>query len=227
VNVVRNLKYHRNQTDNSHISTKVVLLLLVSYGGTTNSKTTIYNSIKDNPINTNRTIHMTNIETQKQGYFELIELCLGDAKKIEVSNFIDTLHNYNGDENYYTTLNSAKEYLDNNGIHFIMALDWKQEITDLVWRINSSLRDNFNTKIELPYPTGYGKNASVSAKNVFKDFDKSIQKQNFKLGFIDTNSDEYVIIIHKVSDENEVKEATKKIGYPYLDVNSPKINNED
>lgn len=170
---------------------------------------------------------MKDIETQKEGYFELIKLCLGNSRRKDVSNFIDTLRNYNGDQNYYTTLNYVKEYLDNNGIHFIIVLDWKQEITDLVWRINSSLKDNYNTKIELPNPKDYGENASVSGKNVFKDFDKAIQKENLKLGFIDTNSDEYVIIIHKLSDEDEVKEAVKKIGYPYLDVNSPKINNED
>ena len=209
------------------LSAKVALLLLVSCGGTTNPKTTNDNSEIESSKNINKPTLMTDIETQKEGYFELIKLCLGDTRKKEVSNFIDTLHDYNGDQNYYTTLNYVKEYLDNNGIHFIMVLDWKQEITDLVWRINSSLRDNFNTKIELPNPEVYGKNASVSAKNVFKDFDKSIQKENFKLGFIDTNSDEYVIIVHRLSDENEVKEATKKIGYPYLDVNSYKINNED
>jgi hypothetical protein len=170
---------------------------------------------------------MTNIETQKEGYFDLIKLCLGDNRREEVSSFIDTLQDYNGDSNYYTTLNYVKEYLDNNGIHFIMALDWKQEIADLVWRINSSLKDNFNTKIDLPSPKDYGDNASVSAKNVFQDFDKSIQKENFKLGFIDTNSDEYVIIVHKLSDESEVNEAIKKTGYFYLDVNSPKISNEN
>jgi hypothetical protein len=202
-------------------------LLLVSCGGRTSTKTLSDNSTKENSNIINKPMLMTDIETQKKGYFELIKLCLGDTKTKEISNFIDTLHNYNDDQNYYTTLNYVKEYLDNNGIHFIMALDWKQEITDLVWRINSSLRDNFNIKIELPNPKDYGENASVSAKNVFKDFDKSIQKQNFKLGFIDTNSDEYVIIIHKLSDESEVKEAIKKIGYPYLDANSPKINNEN
>ncbi|WP_462245502.1 DUF6630 family protein [Ferruginibacter sp.] len=170
---------------------------------------------------------MTDLETQKRGYNDLINLCLGDSKKKDVLNFIDTLQDFNGDENFYTTLNYVKDYLDNNGIHFIMALDWKQEITDLVWRINSSLKDNFGVKIDLPNPKKYGENASVSTKDVFKDFDKSIQTQNFKLGFIDTDSDEYVIIVYKISDENEVKGAIKRIGYNYLDANSPKINNEN
>ncbi len=204
-----------------------VALLLFSCSGKTNSKSPVDNSITENSSKLNKPILMTDIETQKEGYNELVKLCLGDSRTNEFSNLIDTLNNYNGDPNYYTTLNYVKEYLDNNGIHFIMALDWKQEITDLVWRINSSLKDNFNTKIELPNPKSYGENASVSAKNVFKDFDKSIQKENFKLGFIDTNSDEYVIIVYKTHDENKVKEAIKKIGYPYLDANSPKINNEN
>ncbi|NOT94355.1 MAG: hypothetical protein HOP05_22200 [Ferruginibacter sp.] len=108
-----------------------------------------------------------------------------------------------------------------------MALDWKQEITDLVWRINSSLKDNFGVKIDLQILRNMAKMPLSRQKDVFKDFDKSIQTQNFKLGFIDTDSDEYVIIVYKISDENEVKGAIKRIGYNYLDANSPKINNEN
>jgi hypothetical protein len=167
------------------------------------------------------------IGTQKNGYLKLIDFCIGDSKQPELIDFINNLSNYNGDENYVTTLNYVKDHLDRNGIHFIMALDWKQGIEDLVWRINSALMDNYNLTIELPNPAKYGERASVSYKNVFKDFDNALRFQNFKIGFIDTNSDEYVIIVHKVKDENEIINAVGNIGYDYLDANSPKINNEN
>ena len=174
--------------------------------------------------NDKKTKSMTDIETQKNGYFELINLCLGDSKKKVVISFIDTLRNYNGDENFYTTLNYVKDYLDNNEIHFIMALDWKQEITALVWRINSSMKDNFNESIELPNPEVYGKNKSVSYKNVFIDFDNAVNKKGYKLGFINTDGDEYVIIVHKTADEKEVENAISKIGYNYLTASSSLIS---
>ncbi len=168
---------------------------------------------------------LDDIETQKSGYLKLVDLCIGDSKRLELTDFIKDLTNHNGDENFVTTLNYVKDYLDQNGIHFIMALDWKQEIRDLAWRIESSLRDNFNLTITLPNPITYGERASVSSKNVFKDFDKSLKIQNFKIGFIDTDADEYIIIVHKTKDEHEIVDAVKKIGYNYLDADSPKVNN--
>ncbi|MBT1706528.1 DUF6630 family protein [Chryseosolibacter indicus] len=168
-----------------------------------------------------------NIEAQKEGYLKLVELCVGESKRHNLVDFIKSLKDYNGDVNYVTTLNYVKDYLDRNSIHFIMALDWKQGIDDLVWRVKSALRDNFDLAIELPNPAVYGERASVSYKNVFKDFDSALKLQNFKIGFIDTDADEYVIIIHKAIDEKEIVEAVQKIGYIYLDSHSPKINNEN
>lgn len=163
---------------------------------------------------------MSDIETQKTGYNELIELCVADERKNELKQFVSEMKDYNGDEDYLTTLNFVKNYLDDNGIHFIMALDWKQDVKDLVWRIASSLRDNFHTVIKLPDYQSFGQHASVSTPNVFSEYNQSIMNESFKIGFIDTQSDEYVIVIHRISDEHKVADAIKKIGYKYLDVNS-------
>jgi hypothetical protein len=167
---------------------------------------------------------MDDIETQRAGYRELINLTVGNSKKSQILNFIDSLKNHNDSVNLETTLNFVMDYLDQNRIHFIMVLDWKQEITDLVWRVNTSLKDNFNTKIELPNPKKYGDNASISAKGVFIDFDTELKTQDFKLGFIDTDSDQFVITVYKIKDEIAVKDAIKKIGYNCLNANSQKIS---
>jgi len=164
------------------------------------------------------------LETQKKGYQEIIELCSSNGDKEKLYDFIHSLKNYNGDENYYTTLNYAMEHFDNNSIHLIMALDWKQEITDLKWRIESALENNFQVKADLPNPSKYGEDNAVSGKNVFIDYNNSINNVGFELSFVDTNSDEYVIIVNKIQDSTKIEKAINKIGYQRLSANSPKIN---
>jgi len=58
-------------------------------------------SNKDNDLSENR----KDIETQKQGYLELGEICLKESKRGEFSDFIDKLKDYTDDEEYMTTLN--------------------------------------------------------------------------------------------------------------------------
>ncbi len=181
--------------------------------------------IDNNPTLT--PLKLTDIKTQKEGYIKLANLCLSEKHKTAFFNLIDTLKDYNGDVKYMTTLNYVKEYLDKNSIHFIMALDWKQEIGDLNWRINSSLKDNFGDIVELPNPEVYGLNKSISYKNVFIDFDNAINKNGYKLGFINTDSDEYVIVVHKLTDEKEIENAINMIGYNYLTATSPIISPEN
>ena len=108
--------------------------------------------------------------------------------------------------------------------YFIICLDWKQEITSLSHAVNHTLTEDFNQQIELPRQEDYGLRASVSYDNVFKDFEEAINKNGFQLSFIDTNSDQYVVVIHKIEDRDKAKNAIRKIGYDCLNVNSRKIS---
>lgn len=164
------------------------------------------------------------IETQRKGFLELSEICLNEANKSNFAQFIKTLKDHTGDEQYMTTLNYVIEYLYQKGNSFIICLDWKQEITSLTHGVNHTLTENFNQQIELPNQEDYGPRASVSYNNVFIDFDKAINKIGFQLSFIDTNSDEYVVVVHKVEDRDKAKSAILKIGYDCLSANSPKIS---
>jgi len=177
-------------------------------------------SNKDNDLSENR----KDIETQKQGYLELGEICLNESKRGEFSDFIDKLKDYTDDEEYMTTLNYVIDSLYQKENYFIICLDWKQEITSLTHGIDYTLKENFNQKVELPKQEDYGQRASVSNENVFKDFDRTINKIGFQLSFIDTNSDEYIIVTHKVEDLEKAKSAILKIGYNCLNANSRKIS---
>lgn len=76
----------------------------------------------------------------------------------------------------------------------------------------------------MPKQEDYGPRASVSYDNVFKDFDKAINNKGYQLSFIDTNSDQYVIVVHKIEDLQKAKSAIRKIGYDCLNSNSRKIS---
>ncbi len=157
-------------------------------------------------------------EVQKNAYKELTELCINlNPKKNDVITFIEKLKNYDNDSEYYTTLNYTTDFLDNNNIPFILRLDWKAGIEDLEWVLKSSLKENYNLSIDLPNESDYEENASVSFDNVFEDFDKPLRQKGLQMGFIDTQSDEYVIVLHKTTDKDKVENTIKEIGYDYYE----------
>lgn len=179
---------------------------------------------KNNQKNEEITELKKDIATQRIGLLELSEICLSESNKSTFSKFVGTLEDYTDDEEYMTTLNYVIDRLYQQGNYFIICLDWKQEISSLTHGVNHTLKENFNEQIELPKQDDYGPRASVSYDNVFKDFDKAIKSKGYQLSFIDTNSDQYVIVVHKIGDLQKAKNAIRKIGYDCLSSNSRKIS---
>lgn len=60
----------------------------------------------------------------------------------------------------------------------------------------------------------------VSYGDAFREFD-------FQFGFIDTESDEYAIFVHRAEDADAAREAVRKIGYSYMDWESENVRNEE
>jgi len=162
----------------------------------------------------------TATETIIEGYKDLIRLGMSEKYRKDFATFIETLDSYNGEEEDDTVLNNVMDYLDdgNHFYHFIMRLDWKADIGDLLWRLESSARDNFGIALNFPDPDKkYGSNTSVSSCNVFADYDDILRQTGLQMGFIDTESDEYVIIVHRINDHYDVENAVSKIGYKYFE----------
>lgn len=152
---------------------------------------------------------------KKEGYKKLAEFCLNQKDYDFLSALITKLNDYDGHWEFYSTLNFIMNQLDINQIHFIMALDWKAEISDLIWRISSALKNNYSQEFTLPDINKYPANASVSYEGVFEDFKVCLNIHDFELGFIKTDGDEYVILVHRKSNTKEVSDAVKSIGYKY------------
>ncbi len=155
---------------------------------------------------------------QKEAYRKLTKLCVYDhSNKEKILQFIETLKNYDGDSEYETTLNYFMDFLDEEPLNFIMRMDWKAGIEDLEWLLASRLKNNYNLLLDLPKAENYNKRATVSEEQVFKDFDKPLREKGLQLGFIDTQSDEYVVVLHKIKHKEEVEKIIHKIGYNYYE----------
>ncbi len=179
--------------------------------------------VKDIEMSAQKSITKNDFEAQRRGYHELGQICLNESKQLEYSKFIASLTDYQDNEEYMTTLNYVIDCLNQKGNYFIICLDWKQEITSLTHGVNHTLCKNFNIQIELPQQNDYGQRASVAYDNVLQDFDKAINKIGFQLSFIDTNTDQYIIVVHKIKDLEKAKGAIRRIGYDCLNSSSKKI----
>ncbi len=154
--------------------------------------------------------------TEKKGYTELTKLCCSIETQKILLPFLENLKDFSNEEEYLSTLNYVIDYLNENDLFFIMSLDWKQDIETLEFEIKNALKNNFGLETNLPNIDDYEKK-SVSFDNVFEDFDKPLREIKFQMGFIDTQSDEYVIVIHKIEDKEKVIKAIHQIGYEYLE----------
>lgn len=156
-------------------------------------------------------------EMERKGYVTLAELCLSKETREKWKQFFETLRDYSSagaDWEYGSTLHYVMEHMEEVHISFLMGLDWKAEVETLEWRIKNALAENFRAVVDLPDFKNYGEK-TVSAPFVFADYDKALRKNGFQLGFIDTDSDMYVIFVHRTADRDQVESAVRHIGYKY------------
>ncbi len=156
-------------------------------------------------------------EIQKQGFRELVKICLPEGYHKNLIESINSLKDFSNDDYYMTSLNYFLEHLENTNIELLTALDWKEEIEELRLRVVFALDLNFDIDFDFveaglnSYPDG----ATISSNGVFLDYDKALRKRGLQFGFIDTQSDEYVIFIHRIEDRLKAEEAVNKLAYKY------------
>lgn len=160
------------------------------------------------------------IKKKRTAYQELVKLCIHSKYQTEVLNFFDNITDYDGDEEYLTTLNYVIETLNEKEFYFIVALDVSSGGEDLEFFLEKIIRDNYPTIIEQKFPS-YDKEDALGNMTILEIFDMYLRKQNLQMGFIDTDADEYVLFIHKIPDQKVIENLVKEIGYKYYFLEHP------
>lgn len=155
---------------------------------------------------------------EKQGYLQLMHELVTPSLHPELAPFINDLKTFDGSNDEFAPLYSLSNFTDEAEIAFISILDHRSAIEDLVWRIETSLQQNYDTVIELPPPGQWPAQASVSYDNVFKTYNNSLKKYGFQLGFINTGGDDFALLVFKTVQKPRVEEAVKLTGYGYFEV---------
>jgi hypothetical protein len=155
---------------------------------------------------------------KKQGYFQLLHLLVAPIYHPVMEKFIYDMQTVDGTNEANTPLYSLANYADSKNICFIMGLDIKADTADLEWRITSALKQNFDKFIILPNKNKWPSNMSISSHGILRTYDAALREQGFQLGMVDTQSDEYFLMVFKMDSQIEVKAAVKKTGYRYYDL---------
>ncbi len=157
-------------------------------------------------------------KNKRQAYQELAKLCVHSSYKSDVLEIIENLENYEGDEEYLTSLNYLMERLIDEEYYFIVALDLSSGGEDLEYILDKILKDNYESII-VKFPA-FDEDDAIGNMTILEDFSKCLNTYDLQIGFIDTQSDEYVFFVHKLKDSTRVEELLKIIGYDYYIMNN-------
>lgn len=157
---------------------------------------------------------------QKQALHALLKICMVTNEKLELFNeYINSCQKESKENTYVFNLNDTIEFVDDNEIYFLNSLAYDGESEDLEWRINLTLKNNFNLTIQLPLPNELGDDYDFCCKELFNIYDDIIKKSGFQISLLDRNEPEFIVIIHKTEDFEAVKNNFKKLGYDSKNIN--------
>lgn len=157
-------------------------------------------------------------EEEKQAYLALVSNCVHPTLQPQLLNFFHNLKDYSEDERYFSTFNYVLDYLEKEQLFFIKFFDWKQDVNDLEYFIYNAVQKHFQLSISLPNPETYGADASISSAHVLNDFDDCLRAYGLQIGCVDTESDEYVLFVHKMEAIDCIDEAIQIIGFDYYEI---------
>lgn len=116
-------------------------------------------------------------------------------------------------------LYSLKTFASDMNIHFIIHLDWKSPIEELDDCLREVLKDTYpKVKIKLPTAKNFDEEDAVGTEGVFVAYDKVLRKKGLQFGFFDTQGDDYLLIVHKITDQEKVETVISKIGFGYFEM---------
>jgi len=159
-------------------------------------------------------VDLPDFEIQRKSYIELVKICCSTESQQKLTSFFETLKDHKDDKYYGTTLEYVIDFLTKNNYCFIEKLDWKQAVEDLQLYLEAMVQKNYNV-LKIDFPKTSEKNESLFLEDVFETYNKCLEKQGLQMGFIDTQSDEYVFFVHEIVHKQEIINLINSIGYNY------------
>ncbi|MGR3810412.1 DUF6630 family protein [Jiulongibacter sp. NS-SX5] len=167
----------------------------------------------------NQNISGSNNSVQRiiDGFQLLLEKCVNAENKLLFENCLNELVKEKNNDRY-SVLNKVVEFQYERGLNFILAFDWKQDIKDLNCMIDKALLQNYNETVPLPSPLNF-KGKPISS--VFPIYDNEIKERGFMMSFLDTEADEFIAVLHRISDRDIIKKGCSMIGFKYISTEHP------
>ncbi len=160
-------------------------------------------------------------KSKRDAYQELARLCVHSNYQSDVLEILQKLEDYEGDEEYLTTLNYLMDVLIEKEYYFILSLDLSSGGEDLQYFLEKILQDHYKG-ICVKFPA-FDEDDAIGNMTILEDFSKCLNTYHLQIGFIDTQSDEYVFFVHELKSSQRVEELVNIIGYDYYVM----INNEN
>ncbi len=175
---------------------------------------------KSSSIDVEQSFKQPHISTKKEkidAYSTLFYLLIRDfTTRRNLIEQLEKIIQYNEDD--WDILYGLNDFVMETNIDVLIYLDYKSEIEELEYQINSILKVNYPYyNIELPPASNYNEEACVSDYGVFDDYSYALRKGGLQLGFIDTDGDDYMIIVHKTQDRNTIDRLITTVGFDYYE----------
>ncbi len=147
---------------------------------------------------------------------EITLLCTGEASGL-LTGYFETGRLEELTDNY-DRLHDYISYQHEQDAEFFIHLDWKSPIEELDDALSTIFKYyQPNKKPKLPTAKDFDEEDGVGSEGVFIAYDKALRELDLQFGFYDTGCDEYLLIVHKTSDEKKLKELFLELGGDYFE----------
>lgn len=171
------------------------------------------------PARENPPLAQVDFDGQRQAYIDLVKLCCHRQKQDKILPFLTSLQADQVAEEGYDTLHTIIDFLWEEDYPFLVCLDWKQEVEDLDLWLRQILAQDYGV-LSPDFPP-YSDDTFLG--DIFPAFNQALQDQGLQMGFIDTQSDEYVFVVHRLEDQEKVSDLVHKIGYAYFSMDNEEM----